>query len=96
MVEPALFAQWGAAMKAQRGQVTIEYILMAVVIIGFAILVRTGIQRNDILQNMVSQPWLVLQGMVENGTWGRVQRTKPLHPNFLKRHVTMPGETSGP
>jgi hypothetical protein len=77
-------------MVNQSGQVAVEYILVAIVILAFSLTIAKGISSNDLLANL--NPWLSIQGMVESGVWDQPARARNLHPNYLERSVSFKGD----
>lgn len=79
----------------QRGQSTLEMILLMFVFITFAGMIAKGFRKGEWVANMVTGPWTQLTGMIENGTWGPAQKTRANHPGYLKRHISILGEREG-
>ena len=78
-------------IKNQKGQGTIEAVLILVIIVGFGTLVSTTLRNNDTVATVVSAPWKQLAGLIQNGKWGTPEDTKSYHPHHNHRHSTPRG-----
>jgi hypothetical protein len=78
-------------MKNQRGQFTVEAILLMVAFMGILLLVTNFFNSKEILGSLVKGPWTALSGMLENGEWMAAQQSQALHPSQHSRHVTIDG-----
>lgn len=79
-------------IKNQSGQVTIEYILISVVLIGIFLSARNILLSNNTLANFVQKPWELVAGMIETGVWGDPKKVRPMHPGILARHNSFKGD----
>lgn len=76
----------------QRGQGSVEVILMAAALFLFASLIFKTLKNQGFVSQLVDGPWPIMAGMIENGVWGSPARTKPVHPNYLSRHISLQGK----
>lgn len=76
----------------QKGQIAVEYVLIAVIMTGLAIAAHRFVQSSNLLGNYVQNPWQQVAGMIENGVWADARRARPNHPNKLYRHLSLQGE----
>jgi len=82
-----------SALRSSSGQVAVEFILLAAVGILVATLIAKTIRQETLLAQMVQGPWQYLTGMIENGVWGTSEKTRLQHPNYLRRHVSLKGQS---
>lgn len=76
----------------QKGQATIEAVLIMVVLVGIFQFVSNTFKEEDLVKEYVQRPWQSrVAGMIENGAWGTPDETNPLHPNRLARHSSIVG-----
>ena len=83
--------QTGISRSARlaRGQVTVELILLAVVLIVIAQLIINQIKNNDYLKAFAEGPAQVVGNMISNGNWKRnPEESKKDHPNSHQRHFS--------
>ena len=72
-----------------RGQVTVELILLAVVLIVIAQLIINQIKNNAYLKAFAEGPAQVVANMISNGNWKRSpEESKKDHPNSHRRHFS--------
>lgn len=76
----------------QRGQITVELVLISVIFIAVAMAVSNSFRRNDSLGNLVEGPWAYIDGMARHGSWGTARQTRLVDPNFMPRRASMDGE----
>ncbi len=86
----------GSATKShglnQKGQATIEAVLIMVVMVGVFQLITNKFKEDDLIKEYIQKPWQSrVAGMIENGAWGTPDETNPLHPNRLARHSSIVG-----
>jgi hypothetical protein len=86
-------------MKTQRGQMTIEMMLIIIGLLSVGLILSRQAQSNGWMKSFVSGPWKPLQAMIENGVWTTAD-AKPLHPHHRDRHGSyeadvVNGDTSG-
>tara|TARA_B100001248_G_scaffold262582_2_gene259652 strand:+ start:5737 stop:5991 length:255 start_codon:yes stop_codon:yes gene_type:complete len=79
-------------MLHQSGQTAVEFILMSVVIITITLLIAREVRNSDMIASMVTGPFERIEGMVENGVWLSPKKGKEMHPNYLKRSVSLKGD----
>ena len=72
-----------------RGQMTVEMILILTILVGLTTFVSTQMRDNELLAEVVSKPWQVLAGMIQNGVWQPIDRSNAAHPNHAGRHATL-------
>jgi len=84
-------------IKQPAGQITAEYILLAVVFIVMFQLVSNTLADNEYLNQFQDIPNQVFTNMVENGNW-QVDQTdsRNLHPNQHNLHYTPYGRGPSP
>ena len=76
-------------LKSSKGQVTVEYILLAVVSIVLMQVAFKQIKEGDYFKDFVSGPNQIIGNMMENGTWNiDSDEARRLHPNHRERHWT--------
>ena len=76
------------------GQVTVEYILLAVTLLVLFQVVSKVFKENDSLKHFQETPQNIFKNMVENGNWiidGDESRVK--HPNHREFHFSSKGDT---
>lgn len=82
----------GRALRNQRGQMTIELVLVLAILTGLAIVISREARDRQLLATIIEGPWLPLQGMIEDGVWVKAGASKEFHPGALGRHGTIVGE----
>jgi hypothetical protein len=75
-------------LRNQKGQMTIEAVMLLVIALAFAKVSTAAIKEQDFLRNMVSGPWTYLQGMIQNGVWSDGNNSSNLHPNVYGRRAS--------
>ncbi len=81
--------------KHQLGQVTVELVLILIVFTAISVATQRFFQENEVIKTMVSKPWNVLSGMLQNGAWKPVKDSNFVHPNQKERRLSLRGETGG-
>lgn len=79
-------------MKNQRGQFTMEMILITIVLTSIAILTSRYAQSNALVADIVEGPWRPIQGMIEDGVWQSGDKAKSNHPSMKSRHSSNAGQ----
>jgi hypothetical protein len=79
-------------LRSQAGQVSVEYILITVVLVGLALTVKKFVISEGMLSNFVQKPWDMVAGMIETGVWGEPNKVRALHPGHIARHNSLAGE----
>lgn len=80
-------------MSNQKGQMTVELVLLSFVFTGLAILVSDKLQANQFIAGLIQSPWTnQISGMIENGVWGSASKTRQFHPGMIERHNSLRGE----
>lgn len=75
-------------LKNQNGQMTIEMLLIAIVLLGFVLAVAKVFQEKNLLASVVEGPQEYIAGMAENGVWKPRKEANKLHPNLHERHMS--------
>lgn len=76
----------------QRGQATMEAVLIMLVVVTVATKITSYAQDTGVLQKVVEGPWSPMRGMIEDGVWMRHTLSKPYHPNQFPRHQSRQGD----
>lgn len=76
----------------ERGQMTIEMILMSTILFAVILAVSQYFKSNHILAGIVEGPQTYLIGMAENGVWKQAKDANQFHPNLVARHMSYDGE----
>ena len=75
-----------------KGQVTAEYLLLAVVFIAFFGLITNTLKNNDYLKDFQDAPNAMFENMIENGNWEvNEAKSQKQHPNQHNLHFTSKG-----
>lgn len=74
--------------SSQRGQMTVEAVLIMMIMVSFFTLARREIASRNLLQQLVTGPWSYIQGMAENGVWAQPEAGKKIHPNVFGRRAS--------
>ncbi len=76
-------------LKSSKGQVTVEYILLAFILLVFMQLAFKQIREGDYFRDFVSGPNQIIANMLENGTWNlSSDEARRQHPNQFDRHFS--------
>jgi hypothetical protein len=75
------------ALGKESGQMTIESVLVATVLLAITVAASQAFQKAQILQGVVG-PWAYMRGMIENGIW-ETTTPNPAHPNAKARHASV-------
>lgn len=75
----------------QNGQMTIEMLLIAILLLGFVLSISKQFQEKNLLANVVEGPQTYLVGMAENGVWLPADKANAQHPNLLQRKMSLKG-----
>ena len=79
------------SIKKQRGQITVEIVLLLVVMIGASYLALEKFKVQKPVYNFISNPWKTIGGMIESGSWQKRAEARKDHPNYWKRMFTTKG-----
>ena len=79
-------------IKNQKGQATIEAILIATILLSSSLFIMNQLRQRQVLSKLVQRPWAYIGGMIENGVWDLPERGVQVHPNHLDRHATPQGD----
>ena len=75
------------------GQVTVEYILLAVTLLVLFQVASNTFTENDFLKNFQETPQKIFTNMVENGNWiVDTTESRANHPNHWAFHYSSEGE----
>ena len=78
------------AKSPAKGQVTTEYILMAIVVIIGAQFAFNKIKDKDRMTDLLNKPSEMIGNMMENGVWDDTPASaRGRHPNHHERHLTI-------
>lgn len=77
-------------MKGQKGQMTLEMVLLLTILVSCAIFAFNEIKSRKLLAAFISGPWQPLKNMIENGEWSADAKEK--HPNLMNRHGSYSGD----
>ena len=81
------------ALKNKKGQVTVEYILLAIALITLFQIATITLKENDSLKSFQETPGKIFQNLVENGNWiVDTTKSRSQHPNHHERHFTPEGK----
>jgi hypothetical protein len=75
------------SLRNQKGQMTMEAVLLLVIIVAMFTLVHRQISDRNMLSSLVRGPWGYVSGMISNGVW-KGGDTKSMHPNVFKRRAS--------
>lgn len=75
----------------QRGQFTIEAILLMSAMVTMALFLGRQIRETRLASTLVEGPWQPVRGMIENGVWQNPRTGKLAHPSIKARHATAVG-----
>ncbi len=78
--------------KNNKGQVTVEAVLMVIVVLAVVTLVGDFFKSNEVFKKIVHAPWQSMSGMLQNGTWGPPSETNFAHPNRGDQNRTNEGD----
>lgn len=76
----------------QQGQMTIEMLLIAIVLLAGVLAVSKYFQEKNLLASVVEGPQSYLIGMSENGVWKPAKVANKDHPNLHDRHISLEGD----
>jgi hypothetical protein len=74
-------------LKNQKGQMTMEAVLLLVIMVSMFTVVHRQISSRNLLSTIVRGPWEYVGGMISNGVW-KAGNTKEMHPNVFKRRAS--------
>ena len=80
-------------LRNQQGQQVVESILLIVVFVGFATLVASFFNKNEILKELIGGPFQSLAGVMQNGVWASRAKGAASHPTKHFRHIVVTGES---
>ena len=79
-------------MKNQKGQMTIEAVLILTLMVSLIFAITKGIKGQKYFTKLVEKPWSYVAGMIENAYWAPVNAGKGKHPNYHSRHGSPIGD----
>lgn len=77
--------------KSQKGQATLEMVLILAVMVTLSYLVLTKLKEGKIVYRFISGPWKTVNGMIESGSWAQRSDAMANHPNYFKRMYSHKG-----
>ena len=77
--------------KSQKGQATLEMVLILAVMISLSYLVLNEFKQGEIVHSFISKPWKTINGMIESGSWAERANARANHPNHFKRMYSQKG-----
>ena len=83
--------QWKKAKTSrfQSGQVTVEYILLAVALMTLFKIMANTISGSDYLKEFQETPHRIIRNLIENGNWRTTgSASRDHHPNQHSRHFS--------
>lgn len=75
-------------LRSQRGQFTVEAVLILTIMVGVFTLLHREISKRQLLNSIVSGPWSHIAGMIESGVWVPAEGAKTYHPNVFGRRAS--------
>ena len=75
-------------LKNSKGQMTIEAVLLLSIFVAFFTIAQKFIKDQDWFGQLVDGPWILVQGMIENGVWADASTGKSKHPNLFRRRAS--------
>ena len=82
-------------IKSQKGQATVEMVLLLSLMVIMSYLVLKFFKSEDKesqpVYNFISGPWKTIGGMIESGSWAKRSNARPNHPNYWKRMASEKG-----
>ena len=75
----------------QRGQFTMEAILIMAAMTSIALYIGREIRDRHMAATLVEGPWQPIRGMIEDGVWQNPKDAKALHPSMKGRHASATG-----
>jgi len=66
--------------KKQKGQFLIEYVLLAVFVVGIYSLLKSQLGDQSFLSQVFSNSWSSVAKMMEDGSWDPTRDTNDVHP----------------
>jgi len=79
------------ALKKQKGQFVLEYILIGVMVLSVYTLIKRQIGDQNLIASIFSGPWTSIAKMMEDGTWNTSRSEDEIHP--LATNQTRAGDT---
>jgi hypothetical protein len=79
-------------MRGQSGQMVTEAILIIVILMAVTFTAANYFKSNELLKQVITGPWLLLAGMLEDGEWGAPAQTQINNPIAQSRHIVILGE----
>ena len=74
-------------LRSQAGQITVEYILLAVALFSLFHIAATTLKDSDKLKNFQETPRNIFKNLVENGNFEpKEKKSQKKHPNHRESH----------
>ena len=81
-------------LRSQSGQMIIESILIMAILLGVTTMTTRYLRDNETIAQLITGPWDMLAGMIQNGVWAPQDKAKVLHPNFQGRGASLQGSSA--
>lgn len=78
-------------LRNQAGQMILEMILILTILLSLTLVTARYFKDNEIVAQLISGPWLMLSGMIQNGVWMPAGQADSFHPNFAARGASLKG-----
>lgn len=75
-------------LRNSSGQMTIEAVLLLSIFVAFFTIAQRMIKEQDWFGQLINGPWILVQGMIENGVWEPAATGKNQHPNLFRRRAS--------
>ena len=86
-------ARMGAMVINQKGQITVEAVLILTLFVGMGIAANRILMRANLASSLVRNPWSLMAGMIEAGVWRTQDQAMQNHPNLdINRRLSIKGE----
>ncbi len=77
--------------SSQAGQMTVEMVLLLVVVLAIGLVIQRTFVHGEFANKLVSGPWDQVSGMIENGKFGKPDKTRGFHPGHGSHHLSVKG-----
>lgn len=75
------------SLHPQRGQASVEAVLIVVVIVAIAMWTSQQFRSRGLIASLVDGPWAYIDGMSQHGVWANSKKAAKLSP-YLSRRVS--------
>lgn len=76
-------------LKSEKGQVSVETILLISLSVALFLVVSSKFRENQLFAQVLSKPWTNISSMIQNGVWA----PKQMHPAHRSRWISVKGDT---